>query len=292
MQSKTTPKNEVAQWDSNLSTPDYLTRDAPNVVYATTVQASRESTALFLKFATVFIAALAGLAAYFASKASTELALSAFLLTFGVLGFLAWRFTLIVASGNFAADREIRRKWGYENTRIHRAHEVYLRQLDNQAQRDRYLYDLRMTELQRDQTQEQLRLELALARQLQRMGSNEAASVELATPRGFVPAQVSAVRQAVMDWLYGDGIVQGVYGGDGRPNPDLVAEDGRLINHTIPWSSRGTLKGEGARKEALAILQPHGGAWLVHYTSSDKSWRLNLEDYPDVKRVQGLLGGY
>lgn len=253
-----------------------------NVTQATTVPADRASTALFLKFVTVFILALAALAGYYGYKVSSELALVAFLLTFGTLGFIAWRFTVVVASGNYAAKREIDRRWQAERKRLLMAAELYEMQLENQRRQMVYTYRLEMQRIRRDGELAHLRLENSRMR----MGIED-------TRKGFVPATVSPVREELMRWLYGSPESgPGIYGPDGSPNGQYVEADGRLVNHTVPWSTRGTLKAAEARREALGILQPNGAPPVVVYSERDKSWRLNLAEYATADKVRQAIGGY
>lgn len=250
---------------------DILTVTPVNVSQATTVPADRASAALFLKAVTVFIGALAALAAYYGSKVSGELALVAFLLVFGVLGFAAWRFTVIVASGNYAAKREIDRRWKAEVQRLEMAYELHAMHLTNQRRQSAYTYRLEMRRLEH----EGLRLRYQLT------GPE--------TVKGYVAAEITPVREAVMAWLFDD---PGIYGADGRPNPAYVEPDGKLVNHTIPWSTRGPLKGATARAEAVGILQPSGAAPVVTYSERDKSWRLNLDEYAGADKVRQTIGAY
>lgn len=305
MNAKPAPRQQLAPYEHQpLHTPSYFEKDASTVVHATTQHADHQSTTTFLKFVTVFILALAILAAYFGSKASTERALVFFFLTFGILGSLAWRFTVVVASGNFAANKEIRRKWNAEERKINAAEQVYLQQLANQRLRDQHLYELEMQRIKQDEEIQRLRLDLAVSQHRGRIWQNasnmiegEATAIEPpqahTTARGKVAARVSPVRQTIMDYLFGDGVEPGIYGHDAQPNQEKVEPGtGKLINHTVPWSSRGPLKGKEARAEVLSILQPGEHDAIVAYNPNDKSWYLNVADYPHADTVKIAIGEY
>lgn len=291
-----------------LHTPSYFEKEPANVVHASTQHADAASTGTFLKFVTVFILALAVLAAYYGYKASTELALVFFFLTFGILGFLAWRFTVVVASGNYAASKEIRRRWNAEEKKIRAAEGMYLQQLENQRLRDQYIYELEMQRIKQGEEIQRLRLDLAVSQHRGRIYQNAANMIEgdtiaaepeqrpydeYATGKGKIVARVSPVRQLVTDYLFGNGTEPGLYGYDNVPNPELVEQEtGKLVNHTVPWSTRGALKAKEARAEALRILQPGEHEAIVAYNPNDKSWYLNITDYPHADTVQIAIGQY
>jgi len=306
-----TPRQQLAPYEHQpLHTPSYFEKEPANVVHASTQHADAASTGTFLKFVTVFILALALLAAYYGYKASTELALVCFFLTFGILGFLAWRFTVVVASGNYAASKEIRRRWNAEEKKIRAAEGMYLQQLENQRLRDQYIYELEMQRIKQSEEIQRLRLDLAVSQHRGRIYQNasnmlegEATTAEPqqyqqsyqdhTTNKGKVVAKISPVRQLVMDYLFGNGDEPGLYDYDGLPNPELVEpETGRLVNHTVPWSTRGTLKAKESRAEALTILQPSEHEAIVAYNSKDKSWYLNIANYPHADTVQVAIGQY
>ncbi|HMN29754.1 MAG TPA: hypothetical protein PKE45_16505 [Caldilineaceae bacterium] len=291
------PRQQLATHEYQpLQTPAYFEKEQANVVSGTTQHADHQSTAIFLKFVTVFILALASLAAYFGYKASTELALILFFLTFGVLGFLAWRFTVIVASGNFSASKEIRRRWNAEEKKLAAAEQIYLQQLENQRLRDQYLYELERERIKQTEEMQRLRMDLAISQHQRRIAQNAANMLlaeEVGTEKGRVVARVSPVRQLLIDYLFGNGDEPGLYGYDGSPNPVKVEiGSGKLINHTVPWSSRGELKQKEARAEALTILQPAEHTNVVEYHPQDKSWYLNIRDYPHADMVQLIIGKY
>lgn len=292
---KQTPRQSLAPYEyQQLQTPTFFEKETTNVVNGSTQHADHQSTAVFLKFVTVFILALACLAAYYGYKSSTELALIFFFATFGCLGFIAWRFTVIVASGNFAANKEIRRRWNAEERRIRSAEQIYLQQLANQRLRDQYLFELEKEQIKQAEELQRLRMELALSQHRQRIAQNAIHMIdaEVVTDKGKVTAAVSPVRQKLMDYLFGDGVEPGLYD-DGVPNPAKVEKgNGKLINHTIPWSSRGILKSPQARVEALNILQPAEHDHVVDYNPRDKSWYLNIEAYPTIQTIQLVIGQY
>jgi hypothetical protein len=108
-----------------------------------------------------------------------------------------------------------------------------------------------------------------------------------------VAARVSPVRQLVLDYLFGDGEEPGLYGYDGSPDAEKVEPgSGKLVNHTVPWSSRGELRQKEARAEALTILQPGEHANVVEYRVQDKSWYLNIREYPHADTVRVVIGEY
>lgn len=283
-----------------LHTPTYIERDPSTVVQGNTLPMQGPAVRGLFVFGLLFILAFAGLAAYYASRISADAALIAFLLVFGILAFFVWRLTIIVASGNYAARLEIHQRGRLEARKMQQAELVYERQLQNQAQRDRYLYQLEKERLAKDEELQRLRIELATTRHQERVYRNAAdqqsaidGEARPVASKGYVTHAVSPVRQAVIDYLLGDGENEGVYGYDGQPNPTYVdLATGKLVNHTIPWSTRGPLKGSEARKAAQAILQPATCAPIVVYNPQDKAWYLNLDDYADAETVQTIIGSY
>lgn len=293
---KQTPRQQLAPYEyQQFQTPTFFEKEPVNVVNGSTQHADHQSTAVFLKFVTVFILSLACLAAYYGYKSSTELALVFFFATFGILGFIAWRFTVIVASGNFASTKEIRCRWNAEERKTRSVEQLWLHQLENQRLRDQYLFELEKERIKQAEEVQRLRMELALSQHRQRIAQNaiEMIDGEVVTDKGKVTATVSPVRQKLMDYLFGDGIQAGLYAADGLPNSAKVEKgSGKLINHTIPWSSRGVLKSAQARIEALNILQPPEHDHVVEYNPRDKSWYLNIAAYPTIQTVQVVIGQY
>lgn len=286
-----------------LNTPTYLEKDHHTVVQGSTMPMQGPAVRALYTFGLLFVFAFTALAAYFGYKLSTDAALVSAFLTFGVLSFLVWRLTVVVASGNYAARMEIKQRNKLELRKLQQAERTYEGQLENQAARDRYLYELERAKLQQADEIQRLRLDLATARHDGRVARNAARGAvidgELAddddgmtTRKGYITARVSPVRQALMDYLFGGDEADGIYGWDGLPNPNLVDLDtGKLINHTIPWSTRGPLKAAEARREALALIQPATEEPLVYYNETDKSWYLNL-DYGDSETAQIVIGEY
>lgn len=296
MLQKQPPRQQLATHEyQSLQTPAFFEKEPVNVVNGSTTHADHQMTAVLLKFVTVFILALACLAAYYGYKSSTELALVFFFATFGILGFLAWRFTVIVASGNLASTKEIRRRWNAEDRKILSAEQIYLQQLENQRLRDQHLFELEKKRIEQSEELQRLRMELAISQHRQRIAQNAISVIdcEVNTEKGKVAAAITPVRQQVIDYVYGDGVESGLYDAYGFPNPDKVEPDsGKLIHHTIPWSSRGSLKSPQARAEALTILQPVEHTPLVAYNPKDKSWYLNIEEYPTIQTVKVVIGQY
>jgi hypothetical protein len=191
--------------------------------------------------------------------------------------------------------KEIRRRWNAEEQKTRSAQQIYLQQLENQRLRDQYIFELEKERMKQAEEVQRLRMELALSQHRQRIAQNAMQMIEgeVVTDKGKVTATVSAVRQTLMDYLFGDGIEAGLYDGDGFPNPAKVEEgSGKLINHTIPWSSRGVLKSPQARVEALNLLRPVEHTHVVEYNPRDKSWYLNIEAYPTIQTVQVVVGQY
>lgn len=287
-----------------LQTPAIIERDPAPVVQGSTQPMGKDSVRLMLTFALIFVATLAGLAAYYASAVSRDRALIVFLLVFGVLGLFTWRMTIVIASGNFAARLEIRHRTRLELKKIQQAHALHLRQLALQEHRDRFLYDIERSRITTNQELQELRIELATARHQERIARNAIDQIVDAQPadpignaplisKGYIAPATNPIRQAIIDYLFGDGHDLGLYRYDGQPNPAWVdLHTGRLINHTVPWSTRGPLKSLEARRTARAIVQPQTHEPLIYYQDRDKSWYLNLSHYPDAETAQVAIGGY
>lgn len=283
-----------------LQTPAIIERDPATVIQGSTQPMAKETVRLLFTFSLLFVTALASLAAYYASAISHDLALVVFLLVFGLLSLITWRMTMIVASGNFAARIEIRQRTRLELKKMQQAHTLHLRQLSLQAQRDRYLYEIEHSRIVTDQELQELRIELATARHQERIARNAIGEIvdtpsgaPISTPKGYIAPATNPIRQTVIDYLFGDGHELGLYRYNGQPNPDWVdLTTGRLINHTVPWSTRGPLKSIEARRTARTIVQPQAHEPLIYYQARDKSWYLNLAHYPDAEAAQVVIGGY
>lgn len=299
-----------------LNTPGYIEKDQHTVVQGTTQPMMGPAVRGLFGFGFLFILAFTALAAYYGYKISTDAALVLALMTFGVLSFVVWRLTVVVASGNYAARMEIRQRNKLELRKLEQGERVTARQLAMEQRRQQYIFELERAKMEKDEEMQRLRLELATAKHDARVARNAARGAvmvgehgrtidgELAdasagsatdpttTRKGYITAGASPVRIALMDYLFGSEEQDGIYGWDGQLNPDLVdLTTGKLINHTIPWSTRGALKASDARREAQRLLQPAEHEPLVYYNETDKSWYVNL-DYCDAETAQIAIGGY
>lgn len=201
--------------------------------------------------------------------------------------------SFIVANGDWSAWRQMINNRKVEIHRQNNLLALHTQNMNNDLQKAKWQHIENMQQIDNDkvvtEVLERLRLIEAGAGDFFRLHrENGAVADDRAASPTYIPARVSPIRARVMGYLLGSADASGLYTREGRPNSNLVGEDGRLM-YRAPFSKRGEW---GARDsvDAMNILSQEGTGNPPIIMEVPGGYALNVRDYPTRARVIRTLG--
>lgn len=271
---------------------DLQPREQPRIVQASNVASSNRM--ILLAFVIFLVPVLVTAVAAWRLSGGR---LTIVLVVVAVGAFLAGRVAVIVGNGDWVAAREVRAAYRTEERRLQALERLHARKLMIEYQTEEYRHQERMAEIQANSMQHEL---FARLRALEEgYYANGQKQIEGPASPNYVAGKSSTGRRLVADYLLGQGggrgddRAGGLYTPAGPPDANRVRADGRIINR-VPWSSRGSWKGQEASDALDVIGEPAPGAepLIVEERVENKvtGFYLNLDHYPTRADVIAVLG--